>query len=133
MEPWPVNVLIDSSVWIDFLRQAPGEADLEQAIREGRAAICPVIWVELWSGARGRREQAALRELCGLCQSLEVDKETWNRAAELRRAAKQKGLHCPLADVLIVACAKRHGVELMHRDKHLRDLLALAHSSEPKQ
>ena len=128
-----MNVLIDSSVWIDFLRQVPGEADLEQAIREGRAAICPVIWVELWSGARGRREQAALRELRELCRSLEVDGETWSRAADLRRAAKQRGLHCPLADALIVACAKRHGVELMYRDKHLKALLTLADHSGHQQ
>ena len=42
------------------------------------------------------------------------------------RVAQQQGLACPLADVLIVACAKRHGAELLFRDQHIDQLLALA-------
>lgn len=119
-------VLVDSSVWIDFLRPARGDlTDLERAIRDGRAAICPVIWLELWRGARGKSEESALQEMRRLSLSLEVDHQTWTHAAELSRVAMQNGLNCPLADVLIVACARRHGVELMHRDKHIEALLAL--------
>lgn len=119
-------VLIDSSVWIDFLRPTRGDhSDLEKVLREGRAAICPVIWLELWRGARSKAEEAALQEMRQLSLFLEVDHETWTHAAELSRVALQNGLNCPLADVLIVACARRHGVQLMHRDKHIEALLAL--------
>ena len=124
-------VLVDSSVWIDFLRQPQGNMPaLEAAIRSGRAAICPVVWVELWSGVRGKAEESALKEMRGLCLSLEVDAMTWQRAADLSRAALRHGLNCPLADVLMVACARRHGAELLYRDKHIDQLLALA--AEPK-
>lgn len=120
-------VLADSSVWIDFLRQAPGNVpELELALREGRAAICPVVWVELWSGVRGKAEAAALQEMRGLCLPLEIDAAAWQRAADLNRAAVLNGLNCPLADVLIVACASRHGAGVLHRDKHIGALLALA-------
>jgi tRNA(fMet)-specific endonuclease VapC len=120
-------VLVDSSVWIDFLRQPQGHmAALERVLREGRAAICPVIWVELWSGVRSKSEESALKSMRGLCLSLEVDAVTWKRAADLSRVALRQGLTCPLADVLIVACAKRHGAELLHRDKHIDQLLVLA-------
>ena len=60
-----------------------------------------------------------------LSVSLEVDPETWALAAGLSRAALQNGLNCPLADVLIEACARRHGALLMHRDKHIGALLGL--------
>jgi len=54
-------VLVDSSVWIDFLRPTRSDlSDLERVIREGRAAICPVIWLELWRGTRSKTEEAAL-------------------------------------------------------------------------
>ncbi len=124
-------VLVDSSVWIDFLRPARSNlTELERVLREGRAAICPVIWVELWRGARGKSEESALQEMRRLCLSLEVDTATWNHAAELSRVALRNGLSCPLADVLIVACARRHGAELMHRDKHIEALLAFYGNSE---
>jgi predicted nucleic acid-binding protein len=119
-------VLVDSSVWIDFLRQGQGDLRaLEMAIRDGRAAMCPVVWVELWSGVRSKAEESALKEMRALCVSLELDALTWKRAADLSRIALRHGLNCPLADVLIVACAKRHGAELLHRDKHIGQLLAL--------
>jgi len=119
-------VLVDSSIWIDFLRPARDDlTDLKRVIREGRAAICPVIWVELWRGTRSKSEESALLEMRRLSLSLEVDAETWTHAAKFSRVAVQNGLNCPLADVLIVACARRHGVKLMHRDKHMEALLAL--------
>jgi predicted nucleic acid-binding protein len=125
--------LVDSSVWIDFLRQPPGNVpELELALREGRAAICPVVWVELWSGVRGKLEEAALQEMRGLCMALEMDTVTWQRAAELNRVAVRNGVNCPLADVLIVACAIRHGATVLHRDKHIGTLLALAAASGAK-
>ena len=122
-----MRVLADSSVWIDFLRQPRGKTPaLEKAIRDGRAAICAVVWVELWSGVRSKAEELALQEMRELCVSLEMDAVTWKRAAELSRVALRHGLNCPLADVLIVACAKRHGAELLYRDQHIDQLLALA-------
>ena len=119
--------LVDTSLWIDFLRQPPGNApELEKAIREGYAAICPVVWVELWSGVRGKMEEAALLEMRGLCLSLEMEPAAWNHASDLNRAAVLNGLNCPLADVLIVACAMRHRATVLHRDKHIASLLTLA-------
>lgn len=121
-----MKLLIDSSVWIDFLRD--GEAkhiEVAEAVRNGQAYLCQPIWVELWSGMRGKREELALTYLRDCCDWLEVDEETWSLAAELRRAARSKGLNCPLADVLIVACALRHGAELHHSDKHMTALLNL--------
>ncbi len=121
-----MTVLVDSSLWIDFLRgREEGRAEIPRLMREGRAAICPVVWLELWSGARGKREQAALREMRGLCLFLAMDDGAWLLAADLMRTAIREGLNCPLADVLIVACAKFHGAELLHKDKHMDALLAL--------
>lgn len=121
-----MTVLVDSSVWIDFLRNSgANNPELADAIRSGDAAICPVIWVEIWSGIKGRREELIFRQLTELCPNLDMDGETWRTAGSLGRLAKNSGINCPLADVLIVACAKRHGVRLMHRDKHIDTLLKL--------
>lgn len=121
-----MKALIDSSVWIPFLR---GHSELPKAVSEamsdGKAHLCPVVWVEICRGIRGKREERIARELSALCPSLPMDDEAWEAAARLGSVAMQSGLSCPLADVLIVACAKRHGATLIHDDKHFESLLKL--------
>ena len=121
-----MKVLVDSSVWIPFLRgHAELPADVSRAMSEGRSHLCPVIWVEIFRGVRGKREERIATELSELCPSLPMDGESWDEAARLARAASQSGLNCPLADVLIVACARRHKASLIHNDKHLNALMDL--------
>ncbi|MGE9268965.1 MAG: PIN domain-containing protein [Verrucomicrobiales bacterium] len=121
-----MKLLVDSSVWIPFLR---GHEALPQAVQDamsrGDSRICPVIWLEIYRGIRGKREEKIARELLKLSASLPFDEACWSQANELSRKALRSGLNCPLADVLIVACAQRHGAELMHADKHMEALLAL--------
>lgn len=69
------------------------------------------------------REKKIAAELAELCPLLPMDEACWIEAAHLGRAAKLSGLNGPLADVLIVACAGRHGAEIVHDDKHIEVLL----------
>lgn len=88
--------------------------------------MCPVVWAELWIGARGKREEAVLSHIREVCGWLEMDPGVWESASLLGRAAKAQGLNCPLPDVLVVACAQHHGVEVLHRDKHIDSLLTIS-------
>jgi len=87
--------------------------------------LCPVVWVELWSGVRNKREESTLLNMRDCCGWLEMDEKVWSICARLRLAARKKGINCPLADVLVVSCARRHGAELLHNDKHLSALLKI--------
>lgn len=118
--------LIDTSAWVDFIRK--GEAaqpTVASTLRDGSAALTEPVWAELWSGSRSKREDDFLLAVKASCQWLDCDRETWDRSYNLRRNAVRKGLNCPLADVLIVACALRHGAKLCHADKHMTALLKL--------
>lgn len=120
--------LIDTSVWIDLLR---GRADAETRLRAedllgaAQVAMCPPVWLELYRGARGKKEDATLQNLRHLCAELEITGSVWNHAATLGRKAQQAGLQCPMADVLIFSCAAVHGVTLFARDKHMDALAEL--------
>ena len=62
-----MKVLIDSSVWIPFLRghsELPNEVSV--AMSEGKAHLCPVVWVEIFRGIRGKREERIAKELSAL-------------------------------------------------------------------
>lgn len=119
-------LLIDTSAWVEFIRK--GEAaqpDVASALRDGTAALTEPVWVELWSGSRSKKEDDFLNGVRSSCQWLKCGSECWDRSYDLRRKAIRKGLNCPLADVLIVACAQDHGAELCHSDKHMIALLKL--------
>lgn len=121
-----MNILIDSSVWIPFLR---GRAELPdevvKAMTEGRARLCHIVWLEIYRGARGKREEKLVEDISEFTPNLPMDDETFSLTAKLGRAAIRSGINCPLADVMVVACAQRHGATLIYDDKHMDALLAL--------
>ena len=118
-------ILIDSSVWIEALRER-GSIETKRRVHEhlqsGRACWMPMIRLELWNGARGENEKRALREFEGVLPDLEVGPEVWEVASDLARRARAAGLTVPAADLLIVACARHHRVEIESLDAHFAEL-----------
>jgi predicted nucleic acid-binding protein len=115
------TVLIDSSVWVEVSRKGGDEslkAELAALLRAGRTAMTWPVWVELHQGARGRREEENLKGWREVSQWLEFDDACWSEAARAARACLQAGVNVPFGDVLVHACAARHGVELLERDRH---------------
>lgn len=114
-------ILIDTSVWIEGLRER-GNVEIKQRLHNhlqgDRACWMPMIRLELWKGARGEREKRALREFEQVLPELEVTPEVWEAANDLARRTQAAGLTVPAADILIVACARHHGVEIDSMDAH---------------
>lgn len=113
--------LVDSSAWVEAGR--PGGdpeivARLADLIGSGLAAMTEPVWMELYQGMRGKREEARLEMTRSLCVWLEFDSECWQEAARIARICLRSGVNVPFGDVLIAACACRYGVELMERDRH---------------
>jgi predicted nucleic acid-binding protein len=121
-------VLVDSSIWIDALRQS-GPADIRQRLQSlleaGEAAWCAAIRLELWPGTREARERRILVQYQSIVADLPMTQGVWARAIDLAERARSKGMSCPYPDLLIQACATVHGVELLHRDKHFDRLASL--------
>jgi predicted nucleic acid-binding protein len=123
-----VTVLVDSSVWIAFLRDSGGpEVDLlGQLIDERRAATTDVVLLEVLGGTTDEERAGRLRRfLAGaelLRQQSPVDAE---HAAALYRACRRAG-ETPrsLNDCLVAAVALRYGVPVLHRDHDFTVLAA---------
>lgn len=114
-------VLIDSSVWVEVGR-AGGDPDIiarvGELISSGLAAMTEPIWMELYQGIRGKREEARLEMTRSLCTWLEFDASCWREAARSGRICLRSGVNVPLGDVLVDSCARRYEVELLERDRH---------------
>ena len=126
-----VTVLVDSSVWIAYLRDSGGpEVDLlERLIDEQRAATTDVVLLEVLAGTTDEERAARLRRfLAGaevLRQESPVDAE---HAAALYRACRRAGdTPRSLNDCLIAAVALRHDVPVLHQD---RDFTVLAQHTD---
>lgn len=114
-------MLVDSSVWIAATRKGGDQAtaaELGELLLAGRVAMSAPVWMELYQGIRGRKEEERLEESRKSCTWLSFDDACWQKAAEISRDCLRSGVNVPLGDVLVFACAKRHGVELLERDRH---------------
>lgn len=112
-------ILVDSSSWIHFLRPTGDpavRARVESALVNGEACWCPLVRLELWNGAAGDRDRKILRDFEAVLPELGIDEVVWAGARVLARRARSVGVSVPATDILIAACARRHGVGLETAD-----------------
>ena len=120
-------VLVDSSVWIDLLRERETRATdaLRELVAADEAALAPVIYQEILQGAASpkgfRRLRAYFRTLPFLLPRHPV--ETQSAAAELYVRCRQRGI-TPRSphDCLIARIAVEHRTALLHDDRDYRAL-----------
>jgi predicted nucleic acid-binding protein len=125
-----VEYLIDSSVWVEFLRARPGKATerVEKLAQEPHSIVVtePVL-MELRAGATESQltdiESVLLRFALRGVQSI----NDFRVAADLYRAARRHGYKVrSMIDCLIAAVAIRTGVTLLHRDRDFDVLATIA-------
>jgi predicted nucleic acid-binding protein len=116
--------LVDTSVWIEYLRDT-GSAAADEARRllqdPDGVAICGPVQMELLSGARDAASLAALeRFTAGLVPLALDERQDFHAAAATYRAARAAGRGVRgLVGCLIAVLAHRHGAVLVHRDNDL--------------
>jgi predicted nucleic acid-binding protein len=121
-------LLLDTSVWIDLLADRRTEAvsfALQREASEG-VALTEMIYLEVMQGVRAGAVEEKIRRVLALQPILMPQQglETFDQAASLYRATRQKGLTVHTAvDCLIAQIAMEHEVLLVHND---RDFFALA-------
>lgn len=121
-------VLVDSSLWVHQLRKSGDPAKRERVnelLRSGRAAWCPPVRLELWRGVTTDAERKTLRHYETLLPDYAISSEVWDRAIRLAGRGRAAGVTVPLADLLIFACARAHGLDLAHDDAHFEQLAKL--------
>ena len=119
--------LLDTSALLAHLLQEKGWETVEHCLSAagGKAAVSALTWVEFqlflqrsdYAKADATRILEIYRECLGA--PLPIDEAVGNVAVALRA---QSPVRIPLSDLLIAACAKRHGAKLVFRDKHLESI-----------
>jgi len=125
-------ILVDTSVWIDFVRgrETDAVARLRVALDRGVvAALTPFIYQEILQGADSERSFRQLREFFGSQTFLHprdpVDSHA--EAARLYIECRRKGVTVRSAvDCLVAQTAIEHGVALLHDDRDFDGLARVA-------
>lgn len=118
-------VLVDTSVWIEVFRK-PGRVKLEAAVDFDNVVTCLPVIQEVLQGFDDERAFVLAREAMHALPVVEspLARPVFDHAADLYRAARRAGLTVRSGvDCLIAACALRHGLEVLHRDRDY-DMLA---------
>lgn len=116
-----LRVLLDTSAWIDALRE-DGDPQVREQVRavalEGSATFCDMVLLELWNGAGGDAEVAYLSELRQEIECVDTNPAVWELARQMAQSCRKRGITVPATDLLIAACAEFHSLSLLHNDAH---------------
>ena len=118
-------ILVDSSAWIEFLRDTGSSVCLRVDELLGTdIAICEPVWMEIMAGARDDRHLSDLRGLLATATLFSTEPADFEEAAALYRSCRRSG-ETPrkLIDCLIAAIAIRAGASVLHADADF-DVLA---------
>jgi len=120
------RVLVDTSLWIDFLA---GDADavalLERLRDSRRIVICGQITQEVLQGSRDRQAFTKLGHGLSIWDYEAEQPEDFVSAARLYAELRWKGVTVPAADCLIAAVAKRRGWPVSATDPHFNAIPGL--------
>ena len=119
-------ILVDSSVWIDFLSSRPGPAgqELRRLIEDGApVALTGVVVTEILQGLK--RDVKHIENYLSLFDLVEARGfETYQNAAALFRTARSQGVTLTTTDAIIATVAVENGATIFSLD---RDFMRMAH------
>lgn len=119
-------ILIDTSAWIEFLRDTDSSVCRQVSAALGSEfTTCDAVRMELLAGARDEEHLRSLRRLLAMATVLPITPGHYEQAAVLYRRCRQEGATVrKLIDSLIAAVAIDAGVPVLHQDRDF-DTLAM--------
>jgi len=119
-------ILVDTSVWIDFLHgRSTAQAALLARLIEGEEDICTcgIVLTEVLQGIRCEDQARRTERLLSNLVYLPTHRSAHLLAAQIYRSARRRGVTIRRSvDCLIAACAIEAGTLLLHRDRDFEEI-----------
>jgi len=116
-----LKVLVDSTVWIDFLRNTrTRQTDKLIELIESREdlCICGFVLTKVLQGIREENQYVATKQQFANLIYLEVDQSTFELGATIYRNLRKQGITIRNSiDCLIAATVVQHNVSLLEDDR----------------
>ncbi len=123
-----MRILVDTSVWSLALRRSSGVVNeeaivLKTIIEQGEDIyLLGIILQEVLQGIRNSKDFLALKEYFRAFPLIDLAREDYVRAAELKNQLIGKGRQASTIDVLIASAAISHHCHLFTVDKHFTQI-----------
>jgi len=123
-----VRILVDTSVWSLALRRSSGVVNeeaivLKTIIEQGEDIyLLGIILQEVLQGIGNSKDFLALKEYFKAFPLIDLAREDYVRAAELKNRLTGKGKQASTIDVLIASAAISHHCHLFTADKHFTQI-----------
>ncbi len=111
-------VLVDTSVWVDFLRgiKDPKVFSLKELLVKGEVSLNEVIFAEICFGARGPKQFEQFKKYFSSLPFLHLPEDWHHTLAEMGQTLTRSGYKPFIADLLITLTALDHQVPLLTTD-----------------
>jgi tRNA(fMet)-specific endonuclease VapC len=98
-------LVIDTSSWIDYFGSGLRSEIIEDALKEGRVYLPPLVAAELSSGALGKKERASLESFLQDLPLCQTPFDHWVRVGRLRQKLLAAGETLSTPDAHVAQCA----------------------------
>jgi len=113
-----VKLLIDTSVWVEYLRGSDTAVvtELDGYLDRESVLVCGPVIAELLAGT-APEDRERLWMALGNLPWADLDRPAWQRAGELANQLRRQGLIVSLTDVTIAVAAMTADADLWSRDQ----------------
>lgn len=116
-------VLLDTSVWIAYLRKEKAVFDeVNMLIDSGRVRLLGLVLAELYQGCKSQKEIDVTHDLTQIFPRLNESAQMWEAAGLLAYKLRKQGESIGLADCYIATVALKSKVLIYSYDKHFKVL-----------
>ncbi len=118
------NILIDTSVWIDYFRKSNTTLarQVDDILDSIIVHVPKIVIAELIQGARSEKEISVIEEFIGAFNIIDHQRDTWINAGRLSFSLKKKGITVHLTDCYIALIASESSCRIFTLDKHFKDI-----------
>ncbi len=120
----PDNVLIDTSVWIDFFKkkESPLSLKVKEYLKLNQAFYTGPIAIELYQGAKTHKELEVIDDLLQNINYVEITRSHYHHAAEISHKASRSGKIFSVVDMIIAVVAHDEHLRLFSLDTHFKEI-----------
>lgn len=118
------RVLVDTSVWIDFFRnkETSLRRQVIRVLRDRNAYYTGIIALELYRGARTKKEISILDKLFLSIEKIMEREETHKEAGLMGFELAKKGITIGTVDLLIAQLSLENDLILFTMDQHFKTI-----------
>jgi len=113
------NILADTCIWIEYFKGSPKiKEEVEFLVHEHSLCVCGIVVYELFQGIKDQKEKEMVQSGFEAFSYLEMNRATWERAANLSRSFRNKGITLPSSDLFLASLAIENKCMIFTKDSH---------------